>query len=361
MRYQIRYDGELHITQSGLEARLRRIAARRLDPLLARHGASDSTLYVTVARRKSGAPEYEIRLHLHLPGRRVAVAEAESDDLLVCATRAMDRLFREARAHFARLRREDAWRRKARRERLARLKQETAALPPATSEEAHGRLAGFAERLREIASHELACLRALGELPPGWPTVDDVVDEAIAETRSVFKPGTDAGTAWRQLLRNFYRVLDREVAAAREAAAAVSLDDPVPSDPEDQAEAMVQEEFHEFWQPDESLRMADVLPDEGLEAPPEPVGAARAEDAAAGILAEAIRALPTQWRRALLLSESEQMTAADIGEVLGVDAEAAKAWVVHAREFVSARLDSAGVDLAVLRERQRWVETFGAE
>lgn len=355
---QIRDDIELR--PSEWAAHLRKLAARRIEPLLVRHGQSSARLRATLEKADGGADRYRVRLQLHLPGRRIAIAEAIAENIPAASTQAMQLLFRESRKHFARLRHEDAWKRKSRRERLDELKKAIAALPPATIEEAEGRLAGMRARLRELAAHELGWLRALGDLPEQWPSVDDVVDEAISNTKAVWKPGTDRDKVWRQLVKNLYRVIDREVALAREAAQMVSLDEALPPDAQEQAEAMVQEEFYEFWQPDDETVLADVLPedtepgdDESIAPPldlstPAPV-----------LLSDVIAVLPRPWRRALLLSQSEGFEADQIAEVLEAEPDHVRKWLVQAEQFISARFSDAGLTMEMVQGK-RWLEIAGA-
>ena len=56
------------------------------------------------------------------------------------------------------------------------------------------------------------------------------------------------------------------------------------------------------------------------------------------ILAEAIDALPADYRTALVLNDTEAMPRPDIAEILGVDVQAVKSRVHRARLFVRKRL-----------------------
>jgi RNA polymerase sigma-70 factor, ECF subfamily len=66
-----------------------------------------------------------------------------------------------------------------------------------------------------------------------------------------------------------------------------------------------------------------------------------------GVLTEAIDALPAEYRTALVLHDVEGASKQDIAEILGVDVQAVKSRVHHARLFVRKRLsehfESAGV------------------
>ena len=55
------------------------------------------------------------------------------------------------------------------------------------------------------------------------------------------------------LLKHLFAVLDHEVANSRQFGEFVSLDAPVEADAQDVAEAMVEEEVFEFYQPDDTV------------------------------------------------------------------------------------------------------------
>lgn len=64
--------------------------------------------------------------------------------------------------------------------------------------------------------------------------------------------------AYTGLLKHLFAVLDNEVASSRQFGEFVSLDAPVEPDAQDVAEAMVEEEIFEFYQHDDTLKLADI-------------------------------------------------------------------------------------------------------
>ena len=59
-----------------------------------------------------------------------------------------------------------------------------------------------------------------------------------------------------------HKVLNKEVGASHAYGDIVSLDTLAPKDAIEQAESMVGEEFYEFYQPDELLKIEDLIVDE---------------------------------------------------------------------------------------------------
>ena len=88
-------------------------------------------------------------------------------------------LFRQAKKHFDRLHAQDQIKRKARRERLRELKVRIAAKPASAAHKAEVTRMPLLSKLEAVARRELAYLRAVGDLPRDYPTLRDVVDEAI--------------------------------------------------------------------------------------------------------------------------------------------------------------------------------------
>ena len=120
----------------------------------------------------------------------------------------------------------------------------------------------------------------------------------------------------------------------------VSLEEPVPLDPADQAENMVGEEFYEFWQPDELLRIEDVIAGEAAEIP----AASARDDQKVGYTLRLLKDLPIAWRRALMLHELEDIAEEEMTSILGVDLPTVTARISQANHYIRARLTEAGFE-----------------
>lgn len=342
------------------QSRLEEYASRQLRPLLVAHGADATVLHATLRKLPRQPHAFEVQLHIQLPGKKILTASAHGTQVNALTERAVDRLFREARRHFDHLHGQDRYRRKLRRERLRALEQRLAAQPAPLAAEARQSVEALLQRLTPVATRELAYLRASGDLPEGYPTVTDVIDEAAAHTRAAWRPAQDAAKVYQQLLKNLFKAIDREVAAVRPLAQAEPIDAAVKPDADDQAEAMVEEEVYEYYQPDDTLSLADVLPapetDEDSaqadavaeneaqdQAEAQPAQQRRSEQAYA---LDVVKTLPIAWRRALLLRAFDDLAVADIAFVLEAEATAVERWIEQASSFVHARLVDAGMPLS---------------
>ncbi len=322
-------------------------AEKHLEPIMRGVGYAESELAVNLTKRKKGAQKFHVKLHMHVPPKKIVAAHARGDELRPALDEALDRLLREVQKHVSRVRHQEAYKRKARRARLRELKAKLAEMPAEIVTEAAGGIEKLLPRLEKAARRELTYLRSQGDLPPDYPTVQDVVDEVVAAVKSDWSEGADADAVYLKLLKAMHEVLDREVRNSRVFGEMESLELPPEPDAEDQAEAMVEEEFSEFWQPDELLKLEDVVENE--ESPePEAVLEEVEEEAAPEVQYTLVvmRELPIQWRRALMLQAFEQLAAQQMAEVFGEEAATVSAWLDAANSFLDARMRDAGFDVS---------------
>jgi hypothetical protein len=118
-----------------------------------------------------------------------------------------------SKKHFDRLHAQDQIKRKARRERLRELKVRIAAKPASAAHEAEVTRMPLLSKLEAVARRELAYLRAVGDLPRDYPTLRDVVDEAIVRAKVEWQ-SVGGKEAYTGLLKHLFAVLDNEVASS---------------------------------------------------------------------------------------------------------------------------------------------------
>jgi hypothetical protein len=123
---------------------------------------------------------------MHLPGKKIVSVTASHNDLTPLAHMLAQALFRQAKKHFDRLSAQDQIKRKARRERLRELKARIDTQPASVVQQARGIIETLLPKVEAVAQRELAYLHAAGDLPRDYPTLHDVVDEAIALAESVW-------------------------------------------------------------------------------------------------------------------------------------------------------------------------------
>ena len=315
---------------------------KHLDPMLNSFGFSNAELQAVIDKYPKGAAKYRVKLHLHVPPKKVIVAKGNGNDLVTIVHGALERIRRELRKHIDRIRHQEVYKRKDRRRRLREQKAHLKELQPAVIEVIDRQAEPLRQRLERVIRRELAYLRAEGDLPPDYPTVQDILDEVMLTVKADWNESAADAALYPRMLKAMHDILDREVSASRVYGKAVSLEAAPPQDAEDQAEAMVGEELTEFWQPDEALHIEDVLADREAENPEQVLE--EAEEATDGLsyLLEVMRSLPIDWRRAMLLHDVDGVSVEDLALCFGRSADTIQGWIDSAGVFLDARLSDAG-------------------
>lgn len=326
-------------------------ADKHLEPIMQGFGFGQSELAVTVSKRAKGAKPYHVKMHMHVPPKKIIAAHAKGDELRPAIDGALERLLREVQKHISRIRHQEMYKRKARRKRLHELKAMVAELPQEQTASISGMIEKLVPRLEKAVRREVAYLRNQGDLPPSYPAVQDVVDEVVAMIKAKGSRETTEDALYLEMLKAMHEVLDREVRNSRMFGQAESLEQQPQPDAEDQAEAMVGEEIMEFYQPDEVLKLEDVISDEEIPEPEEVVEAIEEEEeaeAAEPVTEYALMMmsdLPIQWRRALMLREFENLSPDALATLFDEETATVTTWIETATQYVVERMKDAGFEV----------------
>ncbi|HFD87590.1 MAG TPA: hypothetical protein ENJ35_07935 [Gammaproteobacteria bacterium] len=345
MKLKVSYQGISPDGGDAVETRISNWIGQHLEPIMQGIGFAGSELAVVIGKRKKGGDKWNVKLHMHVPPRKIIAVHGDGDDLWETIEAALKRLLRKVEKHISRVRHQESYKRKARRARLRMMKAKQGELPADIMSEAVGGIETLLPRLEKAIKRELVYLRSQGDLPPDYPTVQDVIDEVVARVQGNWAPGADSHAAYLQLLQAMHKVLDEEVANSRVFGEMESLESKLPEDAEDQSEDMVEEEIQEFWQPDELLSLEDVVEDKDSIDPElvtEEAEEAEEADAEAAVLLGLMKELPIQWRRALMLKEFEKLADAEVAIPLEQDVASVTVWIDAANRFLVARLQQAG-------------------
>lgn len=318
------------------------LVEKHLRPHVASFSPSQLHLHATIAHRKKA---YTVSIRLHLPPKKVLVAKASNEHLKPALQKAIEELGRQAERHRAHISGQEQWKRKQRRQRIRNLKSMIASanLP----EQTEVTLAALLPRLESYIRHELTYLRANGDLPENYPTVTDIRDEVFLQLQSQWDKLEHTEEAlYQAMLKAVSEILDAEVRQTRVKEKMVSLESAVEPDATEQAEAMVEEEINEFYQPDEVLHVEDLVPDSEIETPEQV-----AEDETVDACYQLLGNLPTQWRRIVTLVHREHMTPQDVAEnILRLDLQTVQNILDNAENFIQAHLQERGLEKLTLAE-----------
>jgi RNA polymerase sigma factor (sigma-70 family) len=190
--------------------------------------------------------------------------------------------------------------------------------------------------LYHFVRHQLAYLEAVGELMPGELVADDVVDAVAARAYREF-PSAPSGRALRrrlvQLAREQLRTEVARLTSWRQRTP-VRTEDDVPETPPEQAVRALGDEILDFHEPDEDLKVEDIIEDLDVEMPDEVAATHEVQ----GCVDAALAGLPAEWRRAVILYHVEDLKREELARALGRSKDESERILEHARAYLRERL-----------------------
>jgi len=338
MKGHVTYKNISPASHERIEQLIDRMTEKHLERHLSHMQPDMVQLFAIVEKNRHHHDLYRVALRLHVP-RTVLVAREDGHDLEVILREAFEELERQVERYLARLRRDDAWRRKERRAELRRLKAGLA-------EEGAPAVAGFTDlvqselgMLEQFVRRELTYLQALGDLPPDYPTVEDIVDETLlrALRRRDQRDSEQPVALWLRQIAT--EVIDEAVDTARaNRPELLSLEG---RPPRDALAELSEAERLDYWQPDEVLHIEDLVPSPESESPEEQV----AQQQLLARIYRRLAGLPTAWRRALMLHRVDGLPVEQVAAVLGTDPATVQGWLAQADAWLRATLRQDGADI----------------
>jgi len=314
-----------------LIAQLSRRLARR-----AGSGGADDARLEGVIERHSSRTRFRVSLRLRLPSRTLATRE-EGPALEPVLREAFREIERQLGKHVALVRKDYLWKRSAAREASKRLRAALASTPPAERAARFALVEPHLDRLYDFIRRELAVRRLSGELSPRGVSAEEVLDAVVLEACTGEKPDDEPVDRW--LLRLATARIDAEVRRERAARRGeVRIEEKVPPTPPELWVSTLGEEILDFYEPEEKLRLEDLLPDGDVPTP---------EDAAARReirrwLDRVLAALPAAWRLAFVLHHAEGLSEREVARVLGAPEADVRSMLEHARDFIQERVRETG-------------------
>jgi ribosomal subunit interface protein len=289
---------------------------------------------------------YEVSITLDLPGKILAAKE-EQHDLKASIRAAFEEIGRQLKKYKASLRREH-WKRPARREEIRRLETQAASSEENKREVFFSLITPHLNRLNHFVRHLLSYSEAMGDLVPGDLAPQDVIDGALVRAYREFAKGRTIPDVKTWLIRHAIDQLDAEVTRlTAERAGTVHIEEDVPETPPTQEVSTLGEEILDFYQPDEDLKLEDLVPD--IEALTPEEEAERKE--LRSLVRKALLEMPTEWRRTLLLHDLKGRSRAEVAKETGkAESEIDRIRQV-AREYLRQKLTAAGYHFKENEER----------
>jgi RNA polymerase sigma factor (sigma-70 family) len=169
-------------------------------------------------------------------------------------------------------------------------------------------------RLSHFVRHVIRYSEATGEISRGEVSVADVVDTSLVRAYREFLEGLPQGDIGNWLTRNAIDVLDVEVKQLTfDHERKVHIEEDVPETPPKEEVSSLGEEIMDFYQPDEDLKVEDLVPDSEAATPEEATETQELRRFVRAALAE----MPREWRRVLLLRDVEGRAISDVARIIG--------------------------------------------
>jgi RNA polymerase sigma factor (sigma-70 family) len=281
-----------------------------------------------------------ISLTLEAPGKTLAANE-ETRDPQAGVRAAFSELERQMETYKDRLRGEHFWKRLVRRDALLR-KKKAAPAAPNGHEDFFALVRPHLEKLNDFVRHVLIFAESRGDLAPGELAPEDVVDATLLRAYDEFVKDHARGSIRSWLIRLAMKQLKSEIQRSKaERKRTISIENDVPETPPAQEVSTLGDEILDFYQPDEDLKVEDVVPDLEVPTPEKETETAELRRCVKGALA----AMPAGWRRALVLRYVQELRGPELAEILGMTESAADTIVENAREALRKELIAAGCAL----------------
>jgi len=315
---------------------------------------SDTVFLYGVIEQHPSRALSRVSLTLHLP-KRVLAAKEESHEINETIREAFLELERQLEKHKALLRQEHLWRRPARREQLRQERKQTPSTPAAREQELSlAVIQAHLKKLYNFVRRELAYCQAIGDLLPGELTPQDVVDAVVLQGAREFasRPPHQAIDRWLlQLARAYIAAECKRLKTER--ARALSIEATAPPDPAKEVPTLkLDDEIYEFYQPDEKLRLEDLVPDPYVPAPEQGIESRDLQR----YINQTLALLPRAWRTAFVLHHIEDLTIPEVAHLTSTTEDEVKRALSYAREFLRQKLLEA--DLAELPEDSEAAQRF---
>ncbi len=299
-------------------------------------------------------PLVRLGLTLHLPKKDIA-AEEEGEENREIIAKVFDELERQGQKYKSRLKNHHLWKRKSRRRQLsfqlAEMTSQQAAAPAGEQEKQQA--SGWFDVIRphlnslyDFARREITYLQTSHELTPADILPDELIDETIVmafENRHE-KPENLSDKGW--LFKLALDILDREIEKNRQRQQTASLETVIP-------EEDIDTEIYEFYQPDEVLKLEDLI---AVSAETPEAATVQTEQQT---LHGSLSRLPRNWRRARILYDTVGFEPTEIAAIMAMETAAVESLLAMAEQFIADHAQQTGrfVSFSVTAAMQSVVKT----
>jgi RNA polymerase sigma factor (sigma-70 family) len=279
-----------------------------------------------------------VSITLDMPGKILAAKE-ESRQLNAAVRDAFAEIGRQLENHKATLRGEHFWKRLARREELRRKKIEGLPSEQRDFQSFFEVVRPHLNKLEEYIRHALALATARGDLIQDEMSEEDLMDATLLRAYREFKKDPARGEIGNWLIRLATEELAAEVERSiRERELTRSIEEDVPEIPPAQEVSTLGEDILYFYQPDEDLKLEDLVPDLELPTPEETARTRELQEC----VRKALKTIPAEWRRVLVLQLMQGLSSAETARTLKKPQAEIEDILDQARQYMRRNLIELG-------------------
>lgn len=282
---------------------------------------------------------YRASLVLNAAGHAIA-AQEERHDAAEAIREAFAELERELRKHKEKRAHADTYKRPARRQQLRR--QQTEALPAVQRrrELFFTLIEPHLEALYNFIRREIGYRVALGDLLPGEIDADDAVAAVVLRGAREFESDIEKPDIRAWLIRLALEHVEGEVEKLRRAReGSVHTEEDIPETPSTEAVSTLGDEILDFYQPDEDLKLEDILPEPSVPTPEQILESRELQQ----YIVDSLAKLPRPLRLAFVLRHVEGLPLSEVAQVVGRPQSEVKRHIDQARKILVKRLVNAGL------------------
>ena len=304
------------------------------------HGIEQNPLFLRIVLE--GIPEHKrfrVTLTLTVPGK-VLAAKEETYDADTAIRAAFDEIEKQLAAYKSSLRGEHWWKRIQRR---LELKQQSARGSQTTLVEDpqwfFSLVEPHRETLRDVVGKVLRFAEARGDLPPHYLEVDDAVDAALTRAYDEFSRKKTTEDIRSRIMRFALDEIKAAVISAKvDRERFVHIEDDIPETAAAGKVTNLGEEILYFYQPDEDLRVEEILADEEVALPSENGESEELRRCVRSALGE----IPEDARRALTLRYIVGLQGPELAKSIGKTQSEVERLLKIARSALHEQLAAAG-------------------
>ena len=300
---------------------------RRLHPVMLR----------VVVEQMAVHKRTRVSITLDVPEKTIAAAD-ESHIPEAAIRAAFAEIERQVDAYRASMRGEQWWKRLTRRKELREFKAGTPAGDGA-SESFHAAVDPHVSTLEHFARHLVRYAESRGDLPQGELDPEDLASDVLLRAYEQWLKQRPEGSVRAWLMRLAMRELREAVDRFRkEHGGTLPVEKAAPKTPPSEWVTRLGEEILDFYQPDEALKIEDLVPDLSTPSPEEQLEARELRRC----IHDALNELPKDQRRALILRYVLGVRGEELRESMRKPEAEVERLIEEARSRLRERLTQAG-------------------